>query len=58
MTIKLEVTAKKDKRNTVNLNTLAVNQDGITVAKGSVEVIAPTEKLTLAKPELPAIGIG
>ena len=58
VTIKLEVTAKEDKRNTVNINTLAVNQDGKTVAKGSVEVIAPTEKLALAKPELPAIDIG
>lgn len=58
VTINLEVTAKKDGKNFVTLNTIAVNQNGTTVAKGSAEVIAPTEKLSLAKPELPAIGIG
>ena len=54
----LEVTEKKDGKNFVTLNTVAVNQDGTTVAKGSAEVIAPTEKLSLPKPELPPISIG
>ena len=58
VTINLEVTAKKDGKNIVTLNTQAVNQHGTTVAKGSAEVIAPTEKLSLTKPELPTIGIG
>lgn len=58
VTINLEVTAKKDGKNFVTLKTTAVNQNGTTVAKGSAEVIAPTEKLSLAKPELPAIDIG
>ena len=58
VTINLEVTEKKDGKNFVTLTTIAVNQDGKTVAKGSAEVIAPTEKLSLSRPELPAITIG
>jgi acyl dehydratase len=58
ITVNLEVTAKNDQKKFVTLNTIAVNQHGKTVAKGAAEVIAPTEKLSLAKPVLPAIRIG
>ena len=58
ITIELEVTAKNDRRKFVSLNTIAVNQLGKVVAKGTAEVMAPTEKLVLPKPELPAIKIG
>lgn len=57
ITINLEVTAKNDQKKFVSLNTIAVNQHGKTVAKGEAEVIAPTEKLSLARPQLPAIHI-
>jgi acyl dehydratase len=58
VTINLEVTDKKDSKNFVTLSTIAVNQHGKTIAKGSAEVIAPTDKLSLARPELPEINIG
>jgi len=58
ITVNLEVTNKNDRKNYVTLDTVAINQDGTTVAKGSAEVIAPTEKLSLPKPELPPISIG
>ncbi|WP_101756586.1 MaoC/PaaZ C-terminal domain-containing protein [Oceanicoccus sp. KOV_DT_Chl] len=58
VTVELEVTAKNDAKKFVTLNTTAINQHGKTVAKGSAEVMAPTEKLVLPKPVLPAITIG
>jgi 3-hydroxybutyryl-CoA dehydratase len=58
ITINLEVSAKNDKRKYVTLITTAVNQKGKTVAKGTAEVIAPTEKLVLNKPVLAPITIG
>lgn len=58
LTINLEVIEKDDAKKFVTLTTVAVNQLGKTVAKGKAQVMAPTEKLTLAKPELPAISIG
>lgn len=58
ITVNLEVTAKKDKNKMITLNCVAVNQDGKVVAKGSADVMAPSEKLSIAKPELPSIAIG
>ena len=58
ITIKLEVTEKKQDKKFVTISTTAVNQHNKTVARGSAEVMAPTEKLSLARPELPAITIG
>ncbi|MBL4828225.1 MAG: MaoC family dehydratase N-terminal domain-containing protein [Spongiibacteraceae bacterium] len=58
VTIKLEVINKKDKMKLVTLNCKAINQHGKLVAKGSIDVIAPSEKLTLPKPTLPDIKIG
>lgn len=57
VTIKLEVTAKDDAKKFVTLTTAAVNQHGKTVAKGTANVMAPTEKLQLARPTLPNISI-
>ncbi len=58
ITIELEVTEKRDDRKFVTLNCKAVNQDGKTVASGVAEVMAPTEKLELEKPELPVFSAG
>ncbi|MEE8057901.1 MAG: MaoC/PaaZ C-terminal domain-containing protein [Pseudomonadales bacterium] len=58
ITINLEVTEKRDDKKFVTLNCTAVNQHGKTVAEGTAEVMAPTEKLILPKPELPTITIG
>ncbi|MGK0498799.1 MAG: acyl dehydratase [Oceanicoccus sp.] len=58
ITIELEVTAKNDSKNFVTISTTAVNQKGKTVAKGVADVMAPTDKLSLPRPELPPISIG
>jgi acyl dehydratase len=58
ITVNLEVTGKRDDKKFVTIACTAVNQHGTTVAKGSADVIAPTEKLILPKPELPPIRIG
>lgn len=58
ITVKLEVTGKKDRGGRVQLDCRAVNQDGKLVASGTAEVIAPTEKLALPAPDLPAISLG
>lgn len=57
ITVNLEVTAKEDKKKFVTINCEAVNQYGKTVAKGTAQVIAPSEKLKLPKPALPTITI-
>ncbi len=58
ITIELEVTAKRDDKQFVTLACKAVNQHGKTVVKGSAEVIAPSEKVSIPKPVLPIISIG
>lgn len=57
ITVKLEVLEKSDEMNKVTLDCQAINQNGKVVAKGTAEVMAPTEKLVLSKPELPKITI-
>jgi len=57
ITIKLEVTKKRDDKKFVTLACEAINQQGRTVVKGSAEVIAPNEKLKIPKPQLPKITI-
>lgn len=57
ITVKLEATAKREDKKFVTIACTAVNQDGRTVVKGSAEVIAPTEKISVARPELPKITI-
>ena len=58
ITVELEVTEKLDDKKFVTLACKVVNQHGKTVAKGTAQVMAPTEQLTLPKPELPPITIG
>lgn len=53
ITIQLEVTDKRDDKKFVTLQCTAVNQAGKTVASGVAEVMAPSEKMTLARPPLP-----
>ena len=57
ITVHLEVLEKKDKRRVVSLDCRVVNQAGKVVVTGTAEVMAPQEKLTLKKPDLPLISI-
>ena len=57
ITIKLEVTDKRDKRQLVTLDSKAYNQDDKLVASGSAEVMAPSEKLVIERPALPSVQI-
>jgi 3-hydroxybutyryl-CoA dehydratase len=58
ITVELEVTAKRDDRKFVTLDCKVVNQDGKTVATGTAEIMAPTEKLVMEAPQLPEVRIG
>jgi 3-hydroxybutyryl-CoA dehydratase len=53
VSILLEVTDKRDKRQFVTLDCKAFNQNDKLVASGTAEVIAPSEKLVIDRPELP-----
>jgi 3-hydroxybutyryl-CoA dehydratase len=53
ITVNIEVTAKKDKRQFVTLACEAINQEGKTVASGEAEVMAPKEKLEMPAPTVP-----
>jgi len=57
ISIQLEVTAKRDKRKFVTLDCKAFNQNGKLVAGGTAEVMAPSEKLVIDKPELPQVKV-
>lgn len=57
LTVKLEVTDKKDRRKLVTLSTNVYNQDEKLVAAGSAEVMAPVEKLTIDAPALPIVSV-
>jgi 3-hydroxybutyryl-CoA dehydratase len=57
LTVHLEVTAKRDDRKFVTLDCKVVNQEGATVADGTAEVMAPTEKLTIDLPPEPEVRI-
>lgn len=58
ITVHLEVTDKRDKRKFVTLDCKAFNQDDKLVASGTAEVMAPSEKLAMDRPEIPTITIG
>lgn len=55
ITVTLEVTEKRDRRQFVTLDCTATNQHGKVVANGTAEVMAPTEKLELDMPGSPPI---
>ena len=52
LTVTLSVIEKKDRVKLVTLDCLVTNQDGIKIATGTAEVIAPEKKLNIAAPEL------
>ncbi|MGN0921944.1 MAG: MaoC/PaaZ C-terminal domain-containing protein [Cellvibrio sp.] len=58
VTVKLEISEIKARIKLVVMNCEVVNQDGMLVAKGVAEVIAPTEKLSIKAGKLPAITLG
>ncbi len=53
ITVELEVTEKNDRRKSVTLDCRALNQDGKAVVTGTALVMAPEEKLRVARPEEP-----
>ena len=57
VTVRLEVTDKKDRRKLVTLDCKAYNQDDKLVASGTAEVMAPSEQLTLQRPDVPRISL-
>jgi len=57
ITINLEVTEKRDKRKYVTLDCKAYNQNDKLVASGTAEVMAPSEKLIIERPNPPHIEV-
>lgn len=57
LTVTLTVTGKTDKRRLVTLACDVRNQQGQSVVSGTAEVMAPREKLTLARPATPRVRI-
>ena len=57
ITVRLEVTGKRDDKGFVTLECNAVNQEGKSVVTGTAEVMAPREKLKLPRPPLPAVAV-
>lgn len=57
ITVTLKVIEKNDNKHIVILECRATNQIGKIVARGTADVIAPTEKLALNAPDLPTIHI-
>ena len=57
ITVKLEVTGKREDKGYVTLECTAVNQSGKAVVTGSAEVMAPREKLNLPRPPLPTVSV-
>lgn len=58
VTVKLTVTEKREDKKYVTLDCNIVNQHDKTVAVGTAQVIAPTQKLRIPAPQLPPITIG
>lgn len=58
ITVNLEVTEMDQKRRFVYMACRVVNQDGVVVARGTTQTLAPSQKLTLETPPLPTVRIG
>lgn len=58
LTVQLEVTEKSDRGPSVTLDCKVFNQHDKLVASGTADVIAPTEKLQLKRPDLPQVRVG
>jgi acyl dehydratase len=54
LTANMTVTAKRDDKHFVTLDCEVVNQDGKAVVSGEAVIMAPTEKMTVETPALPA----
>ncbi len=57
LSVQLEVTEKRDRRKTVTLECKVFNQNEKMVASGTAEVMAPTQKVLIDRPELPVVEI-
>jgi acyl dehydratase len=57
ITVQLEVTDKREDKGFVTLDCTAVNQDGKPVVTGVAEVMAPKQKLQIARPPLPDVRV-
>ena len=57
LTVKLEVTEKKDRRRVVTLDCNVYNQHAKLVVSGTAEVMAPADKLPVQRPTLPVVQI-
>lgn len=53
--IQLEVAEKNERTKRVEFKCLVTNQDGKVVSRGTAEVLAPTEKIRVKRPQLPDI---
>ena len=58
ITVSLEIAEKTDRHRNVTIECSASNQDGVVVASGTAEVMAPDEKVSLDAPALPAVTLG
>ena len=56
--IVVEVASKNDRKKGVEFKCTVTNQDGKPVVSGTADVLAPTEKTKMKRPELPEITIG
>ena len=56
--IEVEVLDKNEKTKRITFKCQVTNQDGKVVTRGEAEVIAPTEKVRVKRPKLPAINLG
>ena len=57
ITVQVTVKSKRDDKHIVTFDCLCHNQKGETVVEGTATVIAPTEKITLPRPNLPEVEI-
>jgi acyl dehydratase len=57
VTVALEVTDKQERRKIIVLDCKASNQAGKVVATGSAEVMAPAQKMSIERPQLPRVEV-
>ena len=57
LTARLEVSAKRDDKKIVTLDCEVVNQHGKTVATGTAEIMAPSEKIIIDEPSAPRVTV-
>ena len=53
--ISLEIISKNERKKSVEIQCTVINQDGKAVVKGVADVLAPTEKQKVERPQLPEI---